>query len=134
MHALDEMVVTAMKAEYDCFYVRYADDLLFLTHSAEDGRAIRARLGRFLNDELRLSLSTKEHKCFTKHLNQGISVLGWTVTRLAEQQVLPVVTQWMPHRHLLSLRVYSRKGRPVTQGEESPIASAPEHVEVDTAE
>ncbi len=81
LHALDEMVMTVLKAEYDFFYVRYADDLLFLTHSAEDGRAIRTHIGQFLHDELRLSLSTKEHKCYTKHINQGISVLGWTIIR-----------------------------------------------------
>ena len=57
------------------FYIRYADDFVFLDHSREGLRGLIPNIEKFLHRELRLSLHPS--KIFVQTVASGIDFLGW---------------------------------------------------------
>jgi len=72
MNEFDQFVKRALKIKY---YIRYADDFVFLSDNKEDLIALKPKLEVFLNDRLSLSLHPK--KTFLKTMAAGVDFLGW---------------------------------------------------------
>lgn len=72
MNKLDQFAKHSLKAKY---YVRYADDFVFVSHDRKWLENILPRVSRFLWDELRLTLHPD--KVSIKTIASGIDFLGW---------------------------------------------------------
>lgn len=72
MNEFDQFVKRTLKIKY---YIRYADDFVFLSNIKEDLIALRPKLEIFLNERLNLTLHPK--KTFFKTLTSGVDFLGW---------------------------------------------------------
>jgi len=72
MNELDQFVKRTLKIKY---YIRYADDFVFLSDNKEELIALRPKLETFLNEHLGLVLHPK--KTFFKTIASGVDFLGW---------------------------------------------------------
>jgi retron-type reverse transcriptase len=72
MNEFDQFVKHKLKAKY---YIRYADDFLFMSHDRAELEAFLPRVAGFLHDRLRLELHPKKVSIGT--LVAGIDFLGW---------------------------------------------------------
>jgi retron-type reverse transcriptase len=72
MNEFDQFVKRDLKIKY---YVRYADDFVFLSEDKDYLIALRPKLNNFLNEHLKLSMHPR--KVFLKTLASGVDFLGW---------------------------------------------------------
>lgn len=72
MNEFDQFVKHQLKAKY---YIRYADDFVFLHGNKEYLSHTRDSVNEFLEDRLKLSLHPD--KVFVKSLFSGVDFLGW---------------------------------------------------------
>ncbi len=72
MNEFDQFVKHNLKCKY---YIRYADDFVFLADSKEVLGDYVTKISRFLNNSLKLSLHP--NKIFTKTIASGLDFLGW---------------------------------------------------------
>lgn len=93
MNEFDQFVKRYLKIKY---YIRYADDFIFLSDDKSDLITLRPKLEKFLNEELKLSLHPK--KTFIKTLSSGVDFLGWT--QFSEHRVLRTTTKNRMFRRL----------------------------------
>jgi retron-type reverse transcriptase len=73
MNKFDQFVKHKLKSK---FYIRYADDFVFLSNSKEELLTLTPRIAMFLDQELKLSLHPD--KVFIKTVAAGVDFLGWT--------------------------------------------------------
>lgn len=86
MNEFDQFVKHVLKATY---YIRYADDFVFMSHDKEQLRKTVRYIVRFLNDSLRLSLHPD--KVSLRTLASGIDFLGWV--HFLDHRVLRTTTK-----------------------------------------
>lgn len=72
MNEFDQFAKRTLKAKY---YIRYADDFVFLHENKDELIAIIPKIESFLARELKLTLNP--YKVSIKSLNSGIDFLGW---------------------------------------------------------
>ena len=72
MNEFDQLAKHRFKVKY---YIRYADDFVFLSGSREELMALTPKVSEFLEQELKLSLHPD--KVFIKTLASGVDFLGW---------------------------------------------------------
>ncbi len=72
LNELDQFVKHKLKAKY---YIRYADDFVFLSHDKRWLESILPKISVFLKDELRLTLHPNKVSITT--FASGIDFLGW---------------------------------------------------------
>ena len=72
MNVFDQWVKHSLKAK---FYVRYADDFVFLSRDKMWLENIRPQIQQFLSEQLKLTLHPD--KVFLKTLVSGVDFLGW---------------------------------------------------------
>lgn len=72
MNEFDQFAKHKLKARY---YIRYADDFVFLSHNKEWLETILLKVSDFLEERLKLSLHPD--KVFIKTLASGVDFLGW---------------------------------------------------------
>jgi retron-type reverse transcriptase len=72
MNEFDQFAKHALKAKY---YIRYADDFVFLSHERCELETMLPRITEFLSARLRLTLHPD--KVFIKTLASGVDFLGW---------------------------------------------------------
>lgn len=73
MNEFDQFVKHKLKAK---FYIRYADDFVFLSGNKEELISLVPKVSKFLGENLKLSLHPD--KVFIKTLASGVDFLGWT--------------------------------------------------------
>jgi retron-type reverse transcriptase len=86
LNEFDQFVKRVLKIRY---YVRYADDFVFLSEDKNELVDLLPQLEKFLNERLKLSLHPK--KVFLKTLASGIDFLGWV--QFADHRVLRTTTK-----------------------------------------
>lgn len=86
MNEFDQFVKHKLKAKY---YVRYADDFVFLSESKDELVSFVPKITAFLDERLKLTLHP--HKIFIKTLASGVDFLGWI--NFPHQRVLRNVTK-----------------------------------------
>jgi len=94
MNEFDQFVKRELKMKY---YIRYADDFVFLSDDKDKLVALRPHLERFLAEHLKLSLHA--HKTFIQTLAKGLDFLGWV--EFPKYRVLRTMTK---RRMLKNLR------------------------------
>ncbi len=72
MNEFDQFVKHRLKVK---FYIRYADDFVFLSGSKEDLMFLVPKVSKFLEGDLKLSLHPD--KVFIKTFASGVDFLGW---------------------------------------------------------
>jgi retron-type reverse transcriptase len=72
MNEFDQFVKHTLKCKY---YIRYADDFVFLADSKQVLESYSTKISGFLNNSLKLSLHP--NKIFTKTIASGVDFLGW---------------------------------------------------------
>ncbi len=72
MNESDQFVKHILKAKY---YIRYADDFVFISHDRRELEALLPRVDAFLRDRLKLELHPNKVSIAT--LASGIDFLGW---------------------------------------------------------
>jgi len=72
MNVFDQFVKHKIKAKY---YIRYADDFVFLSHDRKYLEKLLPTISGFLLSTLKLSLHSD--KVFIKTLSSGVDFLGW---------------------------------------------------------
>ncbi len=72
MNEFDQFVKHKLKAKY---YIRYADDFIFLSHDKNWLEDILPKINDFLRDKLQLNLHP--NKVFIKTVASGVDFLGW---------------------------------------------------------
>lgn len=72
MNTFDQFVKHQLKQKY---YIRYADDFVFLANSKRDLEQLLPRVRKFLYQQLRLQLHSD--KVFIKTYSSGVDFLGW---------------------------------------------------------
>jgi len=101
MNEFDQFVKRTLKVTY---YVRYADDFLFLSQDRDDLEKLLPPVENFLNERLKLFLHPK--KVFIKTLASGADFLGWV--QFGDHRVLRTATK----RRLL--KRIKQNGEPAT--------------------
>ncbi len=86
MNEFDQFVKQDLKIKY---YIRYADDFVFLSENKEGLTVLRPKLEEFLEGHLKLSLHPQ--KTFIQTLASGVDFLGWV--QFPEHRVLRTVTK-----------------------------------------
>ncbi len=86
MNEFDQFVKRTLKIKY---YIRYADDFLFLKNDKEELISLRAKLEIFLNEHLYLTLHP--NKTFLKTVASGVDFLGWV--QFSEHKTLRTITK-----------------------------------------
>lgn len=72
MNEFDQYVKHVLKVKY---YVRYADDFVFVLDNKAELELVRLKCSAFLTLNLKLNLHSK--KCFVKSIYSGVDFLGW---------------------------------------------------------
>jgi RNA-directed DNA polymerase len=72
MNEFDQFVKHKLKAKY---YIRYADDFVFLSYTQKELKNLIPGIAEFLNQKLQLALYPD--KVFIKTLASGVDFLGW---------------------------------------------------------
>jgi retron-type reverse transcriptase len=86
MNEFDQFVKRDLKIKY---YIRYADDFVFLSRDKDYLVDLQLKLEKFLNEHLKLSLHPK--KTFLKTLASGVDFLGWV--QFSEYRTLRTTTK-----------------------------------------
>lgn len=86
MNVFDQFVKHKIKAEY---YIRYADDFVFLSHNKQYLETLLPIISDFLSSTLKLSLH--KYKVFIKTFSSGVDFLGWV--HFSNHRVLRTVTK-----------------------------------------
>ena len=73
MNEFDQFVKHRLKTQY---YIRYADDFVFLSESRSEMKNLIPTIVEFLDQKLKLVLH--QNKVFIKTLASGVDFLGWT--------------------------------------------------------
>jgi len=108
MNEFDQFVKHKLKAK---FYIRYADDFVFLSSSRQGLEQVVPYMELFLWEELRLQLHPD--KTFIKTFASGVDFLGWG--HFPDHRVLRTTTKKRMFR-----RIVERRG---TEGEEATLRS-----------
>jgi len=74
LNKLDQFIKHKLKARY---YIRYADDFVFLSHNKQWLEELIPKIRDFLRDEL--SLVLHPNKLFIKTIASGMDFLGWVL-------------------------------------------------------
>lgn len=93
MNEFDQYVKHQLKAKY---YIRYADDFVFLSHDRSYLVNILSFIEQFLSDNLKLSLHP--HKVGIETVASGVDFLGWT--HFPNHRVLRTTTKKRMYRGL----------------------------------
>lgn len=93
LNELDQFIKHKLKAKY---YIRYADDLLILSHDRSWLQSLVPEISAFIKDRLALELHPK--KFILKPLHQGIDFLGYVT--LPHHRVLRTKTKQRMQRKL----------------------------------
>ena len=72
MHEFDMFVKQELRVKY---YIRYADDFVFLSNDRVYLEQLLPKIDEFLKKQLRLTLH--EHKVYIKSFDTGVDFLGW---------------------------------------------------------
>jgi hypothetical protein len=72
MNEFDQFIKHVLKQKY---YIRYADDFVFLSHNREELEQVKNTVAIFLKEKLRLDLHPD--KVFIKTYSSGVDFLGW---------------------------------------------------------
>jgi len=72
MNEFDQFVKHKLKAKY---YIRYADDFLFISENRDWLKTLTLKISDFLDNELKLKLHPS--KVYIKTLSSGLDFLGW---------------------------------------------------------
>jgi len=91
LNELDRFVKHELKVK---FYLRYGDDFIVLENSLEKLKAVRAAVGRFLMDELKLQVNPKSDKILK--VSDGLRFLGvklWSLGRTLNRRNLARVRE-----------------------------------------
>ncbi|PIS05322.1 MAG: hypothetical protein COT81_01725 [Candidatus Buchananbacteria bacterium CG10_big_fil_rev_8_21_14_0_10_42_9] len=72
MNVLDQFIKHTIKEKY---YIRYADDFVFLSNNRNSLLKVLCRIKEFLRDELKVELHPD--KVFIKTIASGVDFLGW---------------------------------------------------------
>jgi retron-type reverse transcriptase len=72
MNEFDQFVKYKLKIKY---YIRYADDFVFMSANKRELEELLPKISSFLSDKLHLQLHP--HKVFIKTLASGVDFLGW---------------------------------------------------------
>ncbi len=72
LNEFDQFVKHELKVKY---YIRYADDFVFLSRDKNHLENMIPLIGSFLQNELKLTLHP--NKIYMKKLNSGVDFLGW---------------------------------------------------------
>jgi len=86
MNVFDQYVKHRVKAKY---YIRYADDFVFLSTDRDELLGVLAKIDRFLNNELKLQIHSR--KIYLKTIERGVDFLGWV--NFSEHKVLRTKTK-----------------------------------------
>ena len=86
MNEFDQFVKRALKVKY---YVRYADDFVFLSENKNYLIDLRPQLDKFLSEHLGLSMHPQ--KVFLQTLASGVDFLGWV--NFMDHRVLRTTTK-----------------------------------------
>lgn len=86
MNEFDQFIKRVLKIKY---YIRYADDFMFLSENKESLIALRPKLETFLSERLGLSLHPR--KTFFKTLASGVDFLGWV--QFSDHRILRTTTK-----------------------------------------
>ena len=86
MNSFDQHVKHQVKARY---YIRYADDFVFLSADRDELLGILAKIDRFLNDKLKLQIHPR--KIYLKTIEREVDFLGWV--NFSEHKVLRTKTK-----------------------------------------
>ena len=93
MNEFDQFVKRELKVKY---YIRYADDFVFLSEDKEYLNKILGQVKAFLENKLRLNLHS--NKVFIKTIASGVDFLGWV--HFPKHRVLRTVTKRRMFRKL----------------------------------
>jgi len=96
LNEFDQFVKHTLKVKY---YIRYADDFVFLSHDRARLEAILPLVREFLRDELHLTLHP--HKVSISTLASGVDFLGWV--HFPDHRVLRTATKRRMFRHVAGL-------------------------------
>lgn len=86
MNEFDQFVKRYLRTKY---YLRYADDFVFLSENKDKLIALKPKIAEFLDKHLGLALHSQ--KTFFKTLASGVDFLGWV--QFSEHRVLRTVTK-----------------------------------------
>ena len=100
MNEFDQFVKHQMKAKY---YIRYADDFVFLSEDCDYLKELINPVSCFLNERLKLRLHP--NKVFIKTLASGVDFLGWV--HFVDHRVLRTTTK---RRMLKSIQTNMKSG------------------------
>ena len=93
MNEFDQYVKHVIKVKY---YIRYADDFIFLNDKKEDLESLLILIDVFLKEKL--SLTMHPDKVYIKTLSSGVDFLGWV--HFPYHRVLRTSTKWRMFRRL----------------------------------
>jgi RNA-directed DNA polymerase len=93
MNKFDQYVKHRIKTKY---YIRYADDFVFLSHDREELVKILSEITMFLTEKLKLSLHPD--KVSIEAISSGIDFLGWV--NFIDHRVLRTVTKKRMFRNI----------------------------------
>jgi len=94
MNEFDQFVKHKLKIRY---YIRYADDFVFMGISRTYLEDLIPKLENFLNKKLKLKVHP--HKLFLKTVSSGLDFLGWV--NFPHHQVLRTVTKRRMYKHII---------------------------------
>jgi RNA-directed DNA polymerase len=86
LNEFDQFVKHTFKVEH---YLRFADDMIFLSHSKQELKSLIPKIEEFLSSSLKLQLHP--HKIILRPLSQGIDFLGYVT--LPKHRVLRTTTK-----------------------------------------
>jgi hypothetical protein len=93
MNEFDQFVKHRLKIKY---YIRYADDFVFLSHNKNELENLRLEIDQFLETKLKLLLHP--NKVFIKTFSSGVDFLGWV--HFSQHRVLRTATKKRMIRNL----------------------------------
>lgn len=96
MNEFDQLLKHQLKVKY---YIRYADDFVFLSKDRQELEALLPLVSRFLTENLKLSLHPD--KVFTKTLASGVDFLGWV--HFPDHRVIRTVTKRRMYKRIAEM-------------------------------
>lgn len=93
MNELDQFVKHQLKAQY---YIRYADDFVFLSHDKDRLLNILPKVRKYLTNKL--SLELHPDKVFIKTVASGVDFLGWV--HFTDRRILRTVAKRRMFRNI----------------------------------
>lgn len=96
MNEFDQFVKHKLKQKY---YIRYADDFVFLDISRENLEKLVPKISDYLNDKLKLEIHP--NKLFVKTIASGVDFLGWV--HFPDHRVLRTATKRRMNKKLKNI-------------------------------